>query len=38
MKLGRPALLAALIASQAESPLRDLARRAAIYRTPPYEM
>ena len=42
MKLGRRALLAALIASparsQAESPLRDLARRAAIYLTPPYEM
>jgi hypothetical protein len=42
MKLGRRALLAALVASKAqaqpESPLRDLARRAAICLTPPYEM
>jgi hypothetical protein len=40
MKLGRRTLLAALVASpaRADSPLRDLARRAAIYLTPPYEM
>jgi len=40
MKLGRRALLAAFIASpaRADGPLRDLARRAAIYLTPPCEM
>ena len=40
MKFGRRALLAALVASpaQADDRLRDLARRAAIYLTPPYEM
>lgn len=40
MKLARRALLATFIASPvgAESPLRDLARRAAIYLTPPAEM
>lgn len=40
MTLGRRALLAALVASpaRAESPLRDLARRAAIFLTPPCEM
>jgi hypothetical protein len=40
VKLTRRALLAAFIASpaQADDPLRDLARRAAIYLTPPYAM
>jgi len=40
MNLGRRALLAASIASpaRADSPLRDLARRATIYLTPPCEM
>jgi len=40
VKLGRRALLAGLAASpaQAQSPLRDLSRRAAIYLTPSCEM
>ena len=40
MKLGRRALLAAFVASpaRADGPLRDLARRATIYLTPPYAM
>lgn len=40
MTLGRRTLLAALVASpaRADSPLRDLARRAAIYLTPLHEM